>query len=123
MAIPPTATAFEASLDPHEEMDFIIPCGPLLETADGEEVASYTLTVLAEAAALGLTIMSGSGRDHALMAGNTDILLWLTIAGAYQSNAAFDGSGTSLPIEVEIVTNASPARRRQRTVLVRVAQQ
>lgn len=120
MPTPPTAFAFEDGLDPHEELDFVIPCGPILE--DGEEIDSYTLTVLAESAALGLTIMSGGGRDHELVEDNTAIALWLEIADAYKTNAAFDGTGASLPMEVTLVTNSAPARTRQFTCLVPVAQ-
>lgn len=127
MAIPPTAVSFAATLDPHEELDFIINASGLLEV--GEEISSYTLTPLAEAVALGLTIMSGSGRDHALITGdavysdNTAIRLWLEIADLDEADVAFDGQGVSLPIEVELVTNSIPARTRQRTILVKVAQQ
>ena len=127
MAIPPTAVSFTATLDPHEELDFVINCGGLLEV--GEEITSYTLTPLAEAVALGLTIMSGSGRDHALITGdatyddNTAVRLWLEIDDTDEGDASFDAAGVSLPVEIEFVTNSSPARTRQRTVLVKVAQQ
>lgn len=126
MAIPPTAVSFAATLDPHEELDFVINCDGLLEV--GEEIVTYTLTPLAEAVALGLTIMSGSGRDHALIASeasytdNTAVRLWLEIDDGDETDAAFDAQGTSLPLEIEFVTNSSPARTRQRTVLVKVAQ-
>lgn len=120
MATPPTAFEFEEGLDPHEELDFVLPCEPILE--EGEEIASYTLTLLAESVALGLTIMTGSGRDHALVETNQSILLWLEVDDAYKTNAAFDGTGVSLPMEVTIVTNSSPTRTRQFTALVPVAQ-
>lgn len=125
MATPPTAKTFTAMLDPHEEIDWLADCSDILEAA--EQIDTYTLTVLAEAVALGFTIMSGSGRDHAKAAvdGTSDkgVLYWATIDSAYQANAAFDGTGTSLPVELEIVTNSSPARTRQRTFLTKVAQQ
>lgn len=120
MATPPTAFEFAEGLDPHEELDFVVPCDNRLET--GEEIASYTLTLLAEATALGLTIMSGDGRDHQRIESNRSIELWLEIADAYKTNAAFEGAGVSLPMEVTIVTNSSPARTRQFTALVPVAQ-
>ena len=120
MAIPATAVAFEQGLDPHEELDFVIPCAPVLET--DEAITSYTLTPLAEAVALGLTIMSGDDRDDELIEDDRSILMWLEIDDAYKTNAAFDGSGSRLPMEVTIVTNSSPARTRQFTLLVPVAQ-
>lgn len=121
MAIPPTAVSFSDALDPQEELDFEIPCSPILET--DETIASYTLTLLPEAVALGLEIMSGSGRDQALTSGNTGIAFWLQIVDEYEDDAAFEDTGTSLPLELTIVTNSSPPRTRQRTFLVRVAQQ
>lgn len=121
MAIPPTAVKFAGTLDPQEELDFAINCVGLLEA--GETIASYTLTVLAEAVALGLTIMSGGGRNHALNDSDAGIDLWLTIAPGFQANAAFDGAGTPLPLHVQFETDSSPARTRERTFLVQVAQQ
>lgn len=120
MAIPPTAAAFAQGLDPHEELDFVIPCAPLLEI--DEAIDSYELTPLAEAVALGLTIMTGGGRDHARLEDNRSILMWLEIDDAFETNAAFDGAGVRLPMEVTIVTDSYPARTRQITLLVPVAQ-
>jgi hypothetical protein len=119
MPAPARAVAFDEAVDPKDELDHIIPCSPILE--DGEEIASYTLTLLAEAVALGLTIMSGSGRDHALAESNQSIKLWLTIDSGSQADPAFDDI-VNLPIEVTIVTNSSPARKRQFTALLPVVQ-
>lgn len=122
MAIPPTAQAFAGALDPHEELDFVLSGGTILE--EGEQIeAGYTLEVLAEGVALGLTIMTGDGRDHMRINGNRDIRFWLEIDTAYKTNAAFDGAGTSLPMRVTFETNAEPSRTRQRTFLVPVVQQ
>lgn len=124
MAIPPTALTFANTLDPHEELDFLINCDQILEAGEEVEAAGWTLELLAEAAALGLTIMSGGtpSRDAALQSGNQSILFWLIVDGAYQDNAAFDGSGTALPLRITAETNSSPARTRQRTFQVQVAQ-
>lgn len=124
---PASAVTFAGFLDPNEEMDFILNCSSILEV--GEEIASYTLTLLSEAVALGVTIMSGSGRDDALITGssefddNTAVKLWLEIDDAYKTNAAFNDPGTSLGMEITIVTNSVPARTRQRTALVKVIHQ
>ena len=120
MAIPPTAAVFPSGLDPHDQLDFVIPCGPILEA--GEEIASYTLALYAESTALGLTIMNDPGREHALTEDARAILLWLEIDTALENNAAFIGGGVRLPMEVTIVTNSNPSRRRQFTCLVPVAQ-
>lgn len=121
MAIPSTAVAFGDALDPHEELDFVIAATAILET--GEEIDSYTLSLLPEAVALGLTIMEGAGRDIALVESDAAIKLWLTIDDDFKTDAAFVGTGTALPMELTIVTTSTPARTRQRTFLVRVVQQ
>lgn len=125
MPTPPTAKSFSAPLDPHEEIDWVLNCADLLEA--NEQIDSYSLTLLAESVALGLTIMSGSGRDDTTIAINgaaaKGVLFWAEIDAAYEENSAFDGAGTSLPIELEIVTNSTPARTRQRTFLMKVVQQ
>jgi hypothetical protein len=120
MAIPPTAAKFARVLDPHEELDWMAPCSPLLEL--GEQIDSFEVVVLPEAAALGLTIMSGSGRDIALAENDTGIVMWLTIDDAFVGDAAFEGAGTALGMEVTIVTNSTPPRTRNRTFVVQVAQ-
>lgn len=122
MSTPPTAQAFDGALDPHEELDFVLLGGTILE--EGEQIESgYVLEVLAEGTALGLTIMTGGGRDHGRINGNRDIRFWLEIDDAYKTNAAFNDAGTTLPMRVTFETNASPSRTRQRTFLVPVVQQ
>lgn len=116
MAIPPTAATFARTLDPNEQLDWLMPCAPLLEA--GEAIDTYTLTLLPEAVAMGLTIMS-----HELVDGDRSIKLWLTIDDAFQADPAFDGAGTALGMEVTLVTNSTPPRTRQRTALVKVAHQ
>lgn len=125
MPIPPDAEAFAQALDPSEQLDYGI---DLERAADGstllqpgENVASYTLALSAEAIAAGLTIMEGDGRDHA-MNGDT-ISMWFKIDDEMQSLPAFNGAGLSLAGELTLVTTSTPARTRQRTWVVRVANQ
>lgn len=120
MATPPTAQAFDQTLDPHEELDFLIDCSSLLD--GGEKIASYTLTLYAESIAHGLEIMSGGGRDDALANDSTAILLWFEISDPDETDVDFDGAGVSLPVDLVFVTNSTPARTRNRTFLVKVAQ-
>lgn len=122
MAIPALAQIFEASMDPADEVDWVLDFSDLLEP--GEQVLVYTLELMAEAIALGLEIMTGGDRDHQLIESDTALLFWLRVADGYKLNVAFDGQGgTTLPIVVTIITNSVPARTRQRTALVRVVQQ
>lgn len=127
MAIPDAAAQVEDNLDPHEELDFKVDLSGLLEAGEAIASGTWTLTVLAESAALGLTIMTGSGRDPALADGesgaNCAVVLWLEIADAYKTNAAFDDPGTELAFEILAPTNVSPARTRNRTCKVLCVQQ
>lgn len=123
MSTPPTAMVFADKLDPHEKLDWKLGCANMLE--DGEMVATgaWTLEILPEGTALGLEIMTGSGRDPILMTGGQAIVFWLTINALFQDNAAFDGGGISLPMRLTFDSDALPSRKRQRTFLVPVAQQ
>ena len=122
MAISPAAPIFADTLDPHEEPDFKVEFGDMLEAGEAIDDADWILEVLPEAAALGLTVMSGNGRDAALSNGDTAVIFWLSIDPAYRGNAAFDGAGIELPLRITTQTSSSPSRKRQRTFQVRVAQ-
>lgn len=120
MAIPPTAVRFAQSLDPQEELDWLVSLEQLLQP--GEDAASYSLDLLPEAVALGLTIMQGDGRDHHMI-DNRTILFWAEIDEDYEADPAFNGGGITLPMEVTIVTNSYPPRKRNRTFLIPVVHQ
>ena len=116
--MPSDAATFPRQMDPQEQLDWLLPFGDLLET--GERIASFTLTADADAAALGFTISSGSGRTAAATADGRSIRAWFEVDEAEQDNAAWDDLGTDCVVEAEIVTDASPARTRQRSFVLRV---
>jgi hypothetical protein len=127
MTIPLNATQFRQQMDPADVVDYVADAydtsdpakTPLLEA--GESIVSYTLTMSAEGTALGVTIESVAPRAPALINSNKAIKFWLSVTSGFQTNVAFDGAGTLIPILVTIDTDMS--RRRQRTVVVQVAQQ
>lgn len=127
MTIPLNATQFRQQMDPADIVDYVADAydtsdpakTPLLEA--GESIVSYTLSMSAEGAALGVTIESVAPRAPALINSNKGIKFWLSVTAGFQTNAAFDGAGTLIPVLVTIDTDMS--RRRQRTVVVQVAQQ
>lgn len=123
MTTPPSAETFRDSLDPHEIMDFLYKAEGLLEDGEAVDGGNWSIAVYAESAALGLTIMTGDDRDPSLQDSDTTIRFWMEIDDAYKTNAAFDGDGTELPILITWQTTSTPYRKRQRTILVRVAQQ
>jgi len=125
MAIPPNAKAMSRPMDPADLVDFQV---VLSQGSDdnsfltpSESVASYTVALTAEAIAAGLVINTTGGYATTLV-GNT-ITFWLSVSSGQQSSASFAGSGLILGIELTVTTNSVPARTKQRTVTVNVAQQ
>lgn len=124
MPLPSSPIEWEGSMDSADVVDFEMTLAgttPLLDTANGEEIASYTLTVMAEGVALGLQIGSGAYAP-APIEGNTGVRLWLSVDSGSQSDSAFSGSGTALGVVGKFVTNSSPARTYERTWAVTVKQ-
>jgi hypothetical protein len=144
MALPENAKLLPRPMDPADRVDYVANADPDqtdLDTgevpllAETETISSYTLTMSAEGAALGVTISQGGvgepGAAPSLISivggsettGATAVKFWLYVDPAFQDNAAFDGTGTYVGITLTINTNSLPSRRRQRTLIVQVAQQ
>lgn len=126
MPIPATALAFEQPVDPSDVQDFAIilsqgpaDAKPTPFLLPGETVASFAMSVGAEAAAAGLQIRSDAGYAPTYVANK--ITFWPVIAAGQQGSALFDGDGVRLAIELTVVTSNSPARTKQRSIVVRVA--
>lgn len=133
MPIPVNAVLMKQEMDPADIVDFVANFydtsdatkTPILES--GETISSYTLTMSSEGAALGVTIETVAPRAHGLITSsagyvdNTAIKFWLSVTGANATNAAWDATGTKIPVTVTI--NTSQNRRRERTMVVTIAQQ
>lgn len=122
MPIPINAFKFTDPMDPKDNIDFLLSLsgvGGILEA--GETIASYTLALRPESTALGLTIGTGSYAPSNPTA--SQILFWLSVDPTFQANTSYDGAGVILGVEVTITTTSTPARVRQRTVAIQVAQQ
>ncbi len=113
---------FSDTMDPQEVLEWVIPCGPLLE--DDEQIATFLLTIYSAAGLLGLTILGvGDGYpDPAKINGGRDISVWFAIDAAKQNDVAFDNNGTALPLNLHLVTDAAYARERDRDIVLQVAQ-
>lgn len=122
MAIPPNAKTWGRTLDPTDLGDYVASLIggtiPLLQA--GETFETYTLTLMAEAVALGLTIGTG---DYVTTEDGETLTIWLSIDEELRDDPAFDGEGTTLPMELTVETDSSPPRRWQRTLGVKVAHQ
>jgi hypothetical protein len=123
MADIPTAETFPDTLDPQEVLDFTFELHDLLEPAETFLADEWTLEIPIEGAGLGLVIMTGDGRDPALVDSNQAIKAWLTIEDDMKDDPIFDGGGTTVPLRVTGETNSTPYRIRQRTAKVKVAHQ
>ncbi len=120
MATSTSPSLCEDTLDPQEELDFILPFDPILE-ADEEIEEGFTVTVRPEAGLLGLTILGvADGRaDPHLTEDGKSIQLWLTIDDAKKNDPAFDGAGTLLTFEALFDTDETRIRNRTFGVLTR----
>lgn len=107
------------SIEPTDTLNFELDCRQLLES--GEWFASISLAILPTAAALGFTI-PGTGPLGLAEIEPGRIQFWPTIADPEQAASAWSGQGTSCGFEVTAITDSEPARRWQRTVLIRVVQ-
>ena len=114
--MPISTKVWEEIMDPYDIVDYKIDLSTLLAT--GEEIASYSINIPAESQLYGLTLGTGT-RAPSLNLMN--LTLWLQVDSAFQSDPKFI-KGLTLPIEVTIVTNSTPSRRKQRTVAVKVLQ-
>jgi hypothetical protein len=126
MPVPALATKFEQTMDPTDLVDFEIDVtGRILEV--GELASSYTLTLLAEAVALGLKVAEGvadlgnAAYAPQLVTGNK-IQFWLYVEAANRNDAAYT-AGVTLGMELTVNTNNTPPRRRQRSFSVEVVHQ
>lgn len=129
MAIPPNAKAIAQPMDPSDVLDFSVTVtrgdpddlpAPFLLT--GENVASFTLALSAEAIAAGLLLKSGGGYPPPTFA-DLVCTFWLAVDPAMQASAAFAAAGLTLAIELTVVTTSTPPRTKQRTLTVTVANQ
>jgi|SRR6476660_6550453 len=121
MALPPNAVKLGLAgvqMDPASLLEWPIKFGGALE--ENELVVSYTLTMSAEAAALGLEIATGG---HAPTWDGTDLIVWFQVDPLMQADAAFDGQGVSLPMTLWFRTDQTPYRERELTLYLEVAQQ
>lgn len=133
MAIPPTARAFAQALDPRDELDFyafVSQGAPDQKPAPilllGEGVASYSLALTAEAVAVGLRIMSGvnaAGEDRTDRLIGNELSIWFDVAPDMRGSRLFDGSGVTVGVKVNFRTTANPSRNKNRTFLLRIANQ
>lgn len=125
------AVEWQGAMDPAERVEYIASFTggdePVLRA--GETIASYSLAVSAEGAALGLTIENAGEYvsrlvdvvDGEAAPGSSAILIWLSVAPEMQSNEVFVG-GAKVGVIATIETTATPPRRRERTWLVELRQ-
>jgi hypothetical protein len=120
--IPASAKVFTRQMDPYERLDWIAELSGtdgLLET--GETIASFTLTMGAEGAALGVSVLTAAPYTAATTDAAKSVRFWLEVDEAFRENAAFNDA-VSIPITLSLLTSNVPARRRQRTMVVEFIQ-
>lgn len=122
MAIPASAKRFSDQMDPGDRYEFIADYSGLLQQGEQIAVGEWTLIMSAEGAAVGLSIIDSGPRAPALGINNTRLIFWMEIDPDFQGDAVFD-SGIDVAITVRFETTNVPARRYERTIVVRVINQ
>lgn len=108
-------------LDPRDEVDYTFQLmGTLLETGETVSDGNWALTPSAETIAAGLIVGSG---PYASSLSGTQLTFWFSVAPAHVDDVAFNGTGIWLDFDLEVTTNNTPPRIRNRTLLLRVARQ
>jgi hypothetical protein len=124
MPIPPSATVQAQSMDPRDIRDYRFNLDTsILEP--GEEIddghADTELVLGAEAVAAGLTLLTTGG--YATEVGPDYLVIWVSIDPSLQADPMFDGGGVSLPMEFTFRTTSTPSRRKQKTLVIKAANQ
>lgn len=125
MAIPLNAVVWDQPMDPADiidyQADFRDGQFPVLEAT--EVITAFVPTLPADAVALGVEIMSGGGYDPTSEEGDTSVKVWFKVDSGYQLNPAYDGEGQNFGVMFHITTDNAPAREREKTYVLTVAQQ
>jgi len=116
MAMPASTVVWDDSIDPYDIKDFKLDLSPMLEP--GENIAAHTLVLLSESLLMGLVL--GTGLYQKVLNGNI-LTLWFSIDPTMQDNPVFN-NGVTLPMEISITSDSTPARKTQRTVAIKVVQ-
>lgn len=112
-------TAASHSVDPTDELDFVVDLTELLEV--GEAFSSVAIAVTPTSTALGFTI-PGSGEYAPETVTNSTIRIWPRVALVDQADASWAGSGATCRFEITAETDSVPPRTWQRTAQITVMQ-
>lgn len=123
MAIPQNPVVWAQKMDPAERLDYLARFGVGSVLEPGEAIADFSVALLPEATALGISITETPGKSPRLVEGNTSIYLWFEVDPDFHSDVAFDGPGVVVGVEFTLTTTADRARVRQRTYALSVGQQ
>jgi hypothetical protein len=122
LALPLNASVWTAPYDPSDRVPFAIDWSALL--AEGETIEQIDkITMSAQGVSLGIRVDSDPGREPIISTDGKRTQIWLRCDAAFQSNAAFAGSGVQVGIAQLIRTDADPYKQYERTAVVNVRQQ
>lgn len=124
MATPPTAVIWTERLDPNEIKDYRLSAAASIEAGEEIDPLNCTLVMSAAGTALGLTIIESDMTypDPTVNVGGTAIDFWIKVDPAFYDDAAWQGTGTSLSMELTFLTTNAPPRKIQGTAVLVVAE-
>lgn len=122
MAVPINIPVIARIMDPADRIPIYVQISSGDTTTDtllsNEEIVDYTVSVGADAALYGLTILN-TPPYNVQLSGNTSVQ-WLEIDELRRTDIVFSGSGIVLAVEITIIT--SLGRRLQFSVGIQVRQ-
>lgn len=122
LTLPLNSENWSAPFDPSDRAPFAINWSALL--AEGEKIAQIDkITMSAQGVSLGVKIDTDAGRTPIISTDRTKTQFWFRCDTAFQSNAAFSGSGVQIGIAALIRTDANPYKQFERTGVLTVRQQ
>ena len=123
MTIPSTAPIAFQKLDPFDVLNYFVEISQGDDAVDvlssDEDVASFKLTLSAEAVAAGLQLLDG---DQVPVMDDLVIEFFLAVAADHQSSPIFDPPGVVLGVRIALNSTLAPLHK-ERTVGVRCIRQ
>jgi hypothetical protein len=109
---------FDKQPDPADLVSFELDVGFLLTGTEAIDTATITISASTDAAALGISVGTDTGRAPGLAPDGHTLVFWPEVDPAFQTNPAFDGFGVEAEFFVRFATTHTPPHRFERTAVV-----
>jgi len=120
--IPQGAPTWPQPYDPGDHVPYAFDFAPLM--AEDERIASIAAIRLgSQAAALGIAVDQAAGYAPTIdVDGGRKVQVWLLVSAPYQGDGQFDAGGVRMVVTFQVVTDALPPKRFERSAVLVVRQ-